>query len=378
MNSQAPRLPTRREHALGIGLSVLVAHIWVASSEVIQYVLGSTDYQNPYAFTYITTCFFSTMAVGFLRRSWRDRIHAPSAQEKDDYAPVAARAEVRQFNARDTARVAAVIAPLYFFANYLFNAGLPKTSVASSSTISTLSSLFTLAFSVAAGVERFTFLKLAACCITIAGTAVITGVDAKSGHALGDGLSVLSAATFGLYTTALKRSCPDSRVIDMGMMLAFMGLFVSAFGWPLVPLLSVAGVEKFELPSKRTLLLIGVNAMIGSVLSDYLWAKSVVLTSALVGTIALSLTVPLSLIFDVAFKGVHITPAYAIGVVLVLFGFVVVNVDLARTNEAPEEDMDEEVVLSLESGNTHDPVRESEVVSRDTRRTEEEEEELEF
>ncbi len=345
MDSQLRHLPTRREHALGITLSVVVAHIWVGSSELIQFVLGSTDFNKPYFFTYLTTCTFASLALGFLRKSWRESIYAPSAREKNDYAPVAARATVVQFNARDTARVAAVIAPLYLAANWVFNAALPMTSVASSSTISTTSSLFTLAFSVAAGVETFSWLKVCACCVTILGTAIITGVDADGGEnqAWGDGLSILAAATYGLYTTTLKRSCPNSQIIDMGMMLAFMGLFVCVFGWPVVPLLNVTRIEKFELPSRRTLVLIGVNALIGSVLSDFLWAKSVVLTSALVGTIALSLTVPLSLIFDVLFKGKHITPTYALGVVLVLTGFVVVNLDLARQETGvAEEDMDEE------------------------------------
>ncbi len=347
MSIQASRQPTGREHALGITLIVVVAHIWVGSSEVIQYVLGKTDFDKPYLFTYLTTCAFASLALGFLRESWRARIHAPSGRQGSGYAPVAGRAEAVPFNARDTARVAAIIAPIYFGTNYAFNAALPNTSVASSSTISTSSSLFTLAFSVAAGLEEFSWLKAGGCCVTIVGTAIITRADARGGESLlvGDGLSILAAAGYGFYTTALKRSCPESKALDMGMMFAFVGLFVFAFAWPIVPLLHVAGVELFELPSRRALLLIAVNAMIRSVLSDYLWAKSVVLTSAVVGTVALSLTVPLSLAFEVMFKGKHITQMYALGVVLVLCGFVVVNVDLRRQKVVvPKENTDEEVV----------------------------------
>ncbi len=86
-----------------------------------------------------------------------------------------------------------------------------------------------------------------------------------------------------------------------------MGQFVCAFGWPIVPLLTVAGIDVFEVPSRRTLPLIGVNAMIGGVLSDYLRARSVILTIPLIGTIVLSLTVPPSLTFDFWYKNNHIT-----------------------------------------------------------------------
>ncbi len=102
MTNQAFGLRTHREHALGITLSLLVTQIWMGSSQVIQYVFGSMDLQNPYAFTNITTCFFSTMALRFLRRSCRERIYPLSAREKDDYASVAFCAVGRQFNVRDT------------------------------------------------------------------------------------------------------------------------------------------------------------------------------------------------------------------------------------------------------------------------------------
>ena len=105
------------------------------------------------------------------------------------------------------------------------------TSVASSSTMPTLSSLFTLAFSVDGGVKTLWWLKVCACCVTIVATAIVTRVDVKGGQSqsVGDGLSILAAGAFGLYTTALKRSYPNSQVVDMAMMLSFVGLFVRAF-----------------------------------------------------------------------------------------------------------------------------------------------------
>ena len=49
-----------------------------------------------------------------------------------------------------------------------------------------------------------------------------------------------------------------------------------------------------------------------------------------------------------------------------------VNVDLAGINGVPEEDLDDEVVLSLESQNTQNPHKESEMIQNGRRPNEEE------
>lgn len=339
------REPTRREHALGIALSITVAFIWVLSSETISYVFGETNFQKPFLFTYITTSLFSVLALGFLRPSWRAKFDIPSIRAQH-YTSVAEgtprdRTQIPDadatFNVRDVARVSAIIAPLYFIANWAFNAGLGLTSVSSSSTFSNLSPLFTLLICRVLSVEKFTWVKLLASVITLTGALIISGVDRKSGHLTGDLLSIFAAFLFGLYTTTLKMSVPNSRAIDLGMMLSFVGLFTTFISWPLIPLLHVYGLERFQLPSKHVAGILVLNALIGSVLSDFLWAKSVVLTSALVGTIALSLTVPLSLIFDVLFKNMQITPMYIFGVVCVLAGFIIVNIELATKKKTEEE-----------------------------------------
>lgn len=362
------REPTRREHALGIALSITVAFIWVGSSETISYVFGETNFQKPFLFTYISTAVFSVLLLGFLRPSWRALFDIPSIRAQNyvsvdgnttnsDTVPEPGDASRTQhvntgddakFNVRDVARVSALIAPLYFIANWAFNAGLGMTSVSSSSTFSNLSPLFTLLVSRVLAVEEFSWVKLFASLITLSGAVIILGVDRKSAteHLRGDLLSIFAAFLFGVYTTTLKMNVPNSRAMDLGMMLSFVGLFSTVIAWPIIPLLHVWGWETFELPSKHVAGIMILNALIGSVLSDFLWAKSVVLTSALVGTIALSLTVPLSLIFDVVLQKIKITPMYVLGVVCVLAGFIMVNVELAskRSEETEEED---ETVLSI-------------------------------
>lgn len=69
-----------------------------------------------------------------------------------------------------------------------------------------------------------------------------------------------------------------------------------------------------------------LNGFCNNVLSDYLWARSVVLTSPTVATIGLSITIPLAMISDYFLW--HAAPTFlsGVGAFLVVVGFVLVNV----------------------------------------------------
>src|SRR5689334_20851170 len=71
---------------------------------------------------------------------------------------------------------------------------------------------------------------------------------------------------------------------------------------------------------------------------DFLWAKSVLLTTPLIASIGLSLTIPLALVLDYILHGTPFTVWYVLGGLCVLGGFVLVNVAhsrevAAQTNE---------------------------------------------
>jgi len=65
---------------------------------------------------------------------------------------------------------------------------------------------------------------------------------------------------------------------------------------------ALQGVEPFSMPSKATLGLLTANGLIGTVVSDYLWARSVLLLSPLISTLGLSLTIPCSMLAQVSFS----------------------------------------------------------------------------
>lgn len=365
--SPSPVPVSGHDHAKGLFLILLVAFIWVASAELIQHIFGASAFDKPFFLTYFSTVLFAIYLVGFcVLPSWRAAIFAlpapdphhaytglSPASDTDDKEEALASAftsasqpppatAVGVFNAEQTRSVALFLAPIFFLSNYTFNIGLARTSVASSSTIATLSTLFGLLLGTLTGVERFSLAKLAAALLTVAGVAVVSWSDNTqrgSTTLLGDGVSVLSAFIFGVYAIQLKKRVPSEHCASMAMMFGYMGAYVAVLGWPFLFLLHWTDVETFAVPSGRVVALLALNALVGTVLSEYLWARSVALTTPVIATLALSLTLPLSLVSDVFFLGKHFSWPYYSGVALVLVGFISANVEEAQSSFAAVSDM---------------------------------------
>lgn len=138
-------------------------------------------------------------------------------------------------------------------------------------------------------------------------------------------LALASAFFYAAYTTVLRWCLPDDERYSMGMAFGFVGVINVVLMWPGLLLVHLTGIEVFELPSWTVLGSMGLNAIIGTNLSDILWAKSVILTSPLVATLGLSLTTPLAMIADFFLKGKKFSLQYIAGAIAVTLGFVLIN-----------------------------------------------------
>ena len=63
-----------------------------------------------------------------------------------------------------------------------------------------------------------------------------------------------------------------------------------------------------------------------NVLSDYLWARSVVLTTATVATVGLGLTIPIAFLSDWFISDIQPNLITSFGAFAVLIGFIFVNI----------------------------------------------------
>lgn len=103
----------------------------------------------------------------------------------------------------------------------------------------------------------------------------------------------------------------------------FVGLFNLLLLWPGFLLLHYTGFEAFELPSQLVWTYILINGLIGTVLSEFLWLWGCFLTSSLIGTLALSLTIPLSIMADICMQKVRFSWLFFAGAVPVFLSFFI-------------------------------------------------------
>jgi solute carrier family 35 protein F5 len=102
---------------------------------------------------------------------------------------------------------------------------------------------------------------------------------------------------YGVYATILKKRVPNDD-FKFSYFLGFVGLFNTVLLLPFFPILNYTGIETFEWPNKEALLGLTINAIMGTVISDYCWANSVVLLGPLITTLGMTFTTPLSMIVD--------------------------------------------------------------------------------
>ncbi|XP_009371508.2 thiamine-repressible mitochondrial transport protein THI74 [Pyrus x bretschneideri] len=254
------------------------------------------------------------------------------------------------------AKVSLLISPFWFFAQLTFNLSLKYTTVTSNTILSSSSSLFTFLVSLVFLGEKFTLVKLISVLLCMGGTIIVSLGDSRtalsaiaSNPLLGDILALVSAALYSVYITLIRKKLPDeddekSGRASMAQFLGFLGLSNLLIFLPVALILHFSKLEPFYMLTWEQVGLIVGKGLLDNVLSDYLWAKAVLLTTTTVATAGLTIQVPLAAIVD-SMTGNAPHFADYLGAGAVMIGFAGINIPSDAFNRPKE------AILVLENEN---------------------------
>jgi solute carrier family 35 protein F5 len=277
------------------------------------------------------------------------------------------------------------VAPLWFTSNYFYAISLEWTTIASSTVLASMGSLFAFGFATCSSIgdERITKAKFVGVMLCFMGGVATTYTDVANDNAdpnlmldvhnmrylrhfphttadnpsslWGDLAGLVSAIGYGAYTVLLRHLCPkDEKRMSMQLFFGYVGLLNMMTLLPIALWVilspqnnSDSDTHNFDDQADTTkptpeedatsihstitwsiFLFLVLKGLLDNVLSDYLWARAVILTSATVASVSVGLTIPMAFAADIL-MGNHDAheKGQIIGAVLVLLGFVFVNLD---------------------------------------------------
>eukprot|EP00586_Coscinodiscus_wailesii_P018563 CAMPEP_0172500856 /NCGR_PEP_ID=MMETSP1066-20121228/143947_1 /TAXON_ID=671091 /ORGANISM="Coscinodiscus wailesii, Strain CCMP2513" /LENGTH=393 /DNA_ID=CAMNT_0013275337 /DNA_START=329 /DNA_END=1510 /DNA_ORIENTATION=+ len=254
-------------------------------------------------------------------------------REEIDQKQVDINANITILGHIETLKIAMKISPLWFLSNYCYSISLAHTSITSATVLGSTGSLFTFLFAVLSGEETFsraTFAGVVLCMMGAMVTAIGDSVSEESNVGqcvvLGNIAGLVSAIGYGAYTVGIRVTCPkDEDRMSMQLLLGYVGLCNMVLLSPVA--LFILSRDDAGGLTREIITLLVFKGLFNNVISDYLWARAVVLCSATVATVGLGLTIPLAFLSDAFVSGVKPSEYSLAGAMTVLLGFVVVNVD---------------------------------------------------
>ncbi|ALC42011.1 CG8195 [Drosophila busckii] len=244
----------------------------------------------------------------------------------------------RQKTHHKTAKTALLFCLLWFMANYFAEVALQMGDEAMVTLIRcAAAALFTLilaaVFPSSFG-DKLTITKLLAVGISIAGIVFIAMQNLQDTQLTrGALLAVLSSFFYASYLVFVKRKSDTEEKVDIPLFFGFVGLWNLLLLWPILFILHFTRIESFELPSQGQFALLFLSGFLCTVLGVALWLWGCFLTSSLVGTLSLSLQIPLRIAIAALINDKEFNSIFCLGTLALILALLLV-VLLLRNDES--------------------------------------------
>ncbi|XP_046859995.1 solute carrier family 35 member F5-like [Xenia sp. Carnegie-2017] len=340
---------------------VFVDILWAASAELSDFIFHNEGFDKPYFTTYFKTAAFvlylpcvmirsqyvkhrrkhrtveeSTIQTPILTASI-DLMHKSNENIYNE-CPLPEGPESSRYVKEEKLpvfrimKIALIFCILWFLATLSYQEALDLTSPAAVNILSSSSGLFTLILSAlfqSSTNDKFSFSKLLAVFISIAGIVLVVLSDSRQTKGevnYGALFSLAGAILYACYLVLLKLKVPNEEQMDIAMFFGFVGLFNILLLWPGFSILDVTNIEVFEMPSTwEVWCSIGLNAVFGTVVSEYLWLWGCYLTSSLSATLALGMVMPLTMLMDILRGRIHLSFMFVAGSIPIFLSFFAIN-----------------------------------------------------
>lgn len=241
----------------------------------------------------------------------------------------AAKRAANRFPVRRVAKIAFFFCILWFLANYTYQVALAHTEAGMVALLSCTSSLATLllasVFPSNQG-DHFTLSKFMAVGVNLVGLVFVFMADHsfEAKFPIGGVYALTSACFYAMYLVFLRRKVDSEDKMDIPMFFGFVGLWNMLLLWPAFFFLHYSNLEKFEWPNEKQWAYLLLNGIVGTVISEAFWLWGCFLTSSLIASVAMSLTVPMTMFADVVLKQVHYSVALYLGAIPVCLAFLAI------------------------------------------------------
>ncbi|EWC43751.1 hypothetical protein DRE_07369 [Drechslerella stenobrocha 248] len=356
---EARRQQRRRRVLAAAGLMIITVVSLVAQTECTVYVQRDLGWNKPYMILYLTHAFYLLLWPGLLVYERLRRLDRPWGRFfEDHFFEVRRMAQYVRYGTTELTAAQMGASPVGYILRTCFvqccalNIAAATWFVAANMTtpsdlnaINNTSAIFTYVFSVWLLKEPVRMKKNVAVALAVIGVLIIAygnpsaAAPAAEGsaptgypnRALGNIITGAGAVLFGLYRVMYKlRAClPAAATAEMNIAFSMIvgcsiGFFTTTVFWVPLPVLHIAGWERFEAPSAEAALWVGVGILCGLLFTTS-FLTLISLTGPVLSSVAAMLSIFLVALYDWLFTGHNLTTATLAGGASIIVAFLLIG-----------------------------------------------------